>query len=108
MEWSGPETIKKFDKRMAAATDGLREGLNWGELINSGGSPAPLLAIHTSHPTEQVNYILPSAAYMYSDATLMPAKPTCSIMAFCPAVHLRLLVHKYRHISHPSVGQLVH
>lgn len=39
---------------MAAATDGLREGLNWGELVNAGGSPAPLLALHTSHPTDQV------------------------------------------------------
>lgn len=66
MEWSGPETIKKFDKRMAAATDGLREGLNWGELINSGGSPAPLLAIHTSHPTEQVDYALPSVHISYA------------------------------------------
>ncbi len=55
MEWTGPETLRKFDKRMAAATDGLKEGLNWGEIVNSGGSPAPLLAIHTSHPTEQVS-----------------------------------------------------
>jgi len=55
VEWTGPETLRKFDKRMAAATDGLKEGLNWGEIVNSGGSPAPLLAIHTSHPTEQVS-----------------------------------------------------
>ncbi|DBA65766.1 hypothetical protein WJX79_001197 [Trebouxia sp. C0005] len=54
VEWTGPETLRKFDKRMAAATDGLKEGLNWGEIVNSGGSPAPLLAIHTSHPTEQM------------------------------------------------------
>jgi len=55
VEWTGPEILRKFDKRMAAATDGLKEGLNWGEIVNSGGSPAPLLAIHTSHPTEQVS-----------------------------------------------------
>ncbi len=58
VEWTGPETLRKFDKRMAAATDGLREGLNWGELVNAGGSPAPLLALHTSHPTEQVSTLL--------------------------------------------------
>ena len=54
VEWSGPETLRKFDKHMFAATEGLKEGLHWGELMNAGGSPAPLLAIHTSHPTEQV------------------------------------------------------
>ena len=55
VQLTGPETLLRFDKRMAAATDGLREGLNWGELVNAGGSPAPLLALHTSHPTEQVS-----------------------------------------------------
>ena len=54
VEWSGPETLRKFDKRMAAATDVLKEGLEWGDIINAGGSPAPLLGLHTSHPTEQV------------------------------------------------------
>lgn len=57
MQLTGPETLLRFDKRMAAATDGLRDGLNWGELVNAGGSPAPLLALHTSHPTDQVNFM---------------------------------------------------
>lgn len=55
MQLTGPETLLRFDKRMAAATDGLREGLNWGELVNAGGSPAPILSLHTSHPSEQVS-----------------------------------------------------
>lgn len=55
VQLTGPETLLRFDKRMAAATDGLREGLNWGELMNAGGSPAPLLALHTSQPSEQVS-----------------------------------------------------
>ncbi|KAL3132559.1 hypothetical protein ABBQ32_009098 [Trebouxia sp. C0010 RCD-2024] len=54
VQLTGPETLLRFDKRMAAATDGLRDGLNWGELVNAGGSPAPLLALHTSHPTDQM------------------------------------------------------
>ena len=55
MQLTGPETLLRFDKRMAAATDGLREGLNWGELVDAGGSPAPILSLHTSHPSEQVS-----------------------------------------------------
>lgn len=55
MQLTGPETLLRFDKRMAAATDGLRDGLNWGDLVNAGGSPGPLLALHTCQPTEQVN-----------------------------------------------------
>lgn len=58
VQLTGPETLLKFDKRMAAATDGLQEGLNWGELVNAGGSPAPFLALHTSHPTEQVTALV--------------------------------------------------
>ena len=54
LEWTGPQTLRQFDKRMASATDGLKEGLEWGDIINAGGSPAPLLGLHTSHPTEQV------------------------------------------------------
>ena len=60
MDWTAPETLKKFDKRMSAATDGLKESLSWGEVINAGGSPPPLLALHTSQPTEQVNLCLPN------------------------------------------------
>lgn len=55
VQLTGPETLLRFDKRMAAATDGLREGLNWGELVNAGGSPATILSLHTSHPSEQVS-----------------------------------------------------
>lgn len=55
MRLTGPETLVRFDKRMAAATDGLRDALTWGELMNAGGSPAPILALHTSNPTEQVS-----------------------------------------------------
>ena len=40
---------------MAAAVEGLQEGLHWGELISSGGSPASILALHTSHPSDQAS-----------------------------------------------------
>lgn len=53
MPWS--ELVRRFDKRMAAAVEGLQEGLNWGELISAGGSPASVLALHTSHPSDQAS-----------------------------------------------------
>lgn len=65
MQLTGPETLLRFDKRMAAATDGLREGLNWGELVNAGGSPASILALHTSHPSEQVRLGVMAASCLY-------------------------------------------
>lgn len=71
MQLTGPETLLRFDKRMAAATDGLREGLNWGELVNAGGSPAPLLALHTSQPSEQVSSDIPAASCLY-ESTYLP------------------------------------
>lgn len=49
------ELIRQFDKRMASASEGLQEGLHWGEIIDSGGSPAPLLSLHTSHPSDQAS-----------------------------------------------------
>lgn len=63
MPWS--DLLRQFDKRMAAASEGLREGLHWGEIINSGGSPAPLLSLHTSHPSDQASPTLVQSVFLY-------------------------------------------